>query len=170
MRRLFASVVCLCFATTAAADPVCRPGFVETDSRSNPDGTVTVTCSCLAPSEEVDGSCVPVMRAKTRAECVRDAGANLRAALRTCRSPIVSCLVSDGVPETAAGCVASAVTTGILFARRPSGWTGAAFAQALVGCRVGARDIARSCEATFTDCEDPPLRAHQVAVDECNAQ
>ena len=119
----------------------------------------------------------PSMRAKTRAECVRDAGIQLKQDLDACHGPVMSCLTKDGVPDQAAACVYSALGAAVTAAvtevpgarRAASAGAGLALAGALHSCGVNARDVAQACSATAGTCQEGPLRAHQAAVAACRA-
>lgn len=163
-------------AAGGAFSLTCPPGTVEVGvnvSTTETGGTKTINtnhvCQQIAPAPQ------PVMRAKTRAECVRDAGIQLKEDLGICRGPIMNCLTKEGVPDAAATCAESTLGTALLAAggkvsgasRLSQVGLGLALESALRTCRVASKDIANACAPTAGTCEEGPLAAHKTAIKTC---
>jgi hypothetical protein len=133
----------------------------------------TQYCECNDGYKNQSGSCTPIvsMRPSTRADCVRFAGYRLREDLQLCRSPIVNCLVNEGVRINIATC-AGAAFVAALGVVDPEKITATAMeaivAGALVQCTREAHDIAEKCAPTWATCRDGPLKAHTATVAECS--
>lgn len=131
----------------------------------------TVHCKCDDGYKNVGGTCEragttmrptnpTIMRAQTRAECVRAAGNQLKADLAKCHSPIVECLKSAGVRPQEAICAASALVVAV----DPSKVT---VLGAAVACGDKIYEAADVCGATWGQCQNGPLQTYRQATAEC---
>lgn len=162
----------MAFAGVTAARADCPPNASPSYEADN-----VVHCKCNAGYENRDGECKmipvmepkpePTMRAKTRAECVRDAGKDLRTALDHCKSPAVECMESAGARIHEATCAATALVGALAIVVDPTKATTAAIAGTAVQCGREAHDAAEKCEATWGTCADEPLKAHKAAIAQC---
>lgn len=140
-----------------------------------------IICKCVSGySRADDGSCVPiavmlpakptVMRAQTRAECVREKGKRLQGDLARCRSPVVDCLTKEGVAAEGAACAFNVLSDGIELAVKRSGSATVAMAAALANCNSTAKRIAAACGPTWGTCQEGPLATFKEAVAACPSQ
>jgi hypothetical protein len=172
---LLAGIAMSVFGSVAArAD--CAPNASPSYEADN-----VVHCKCNAGYENRDGECKviptmsakpePTMRAKTRAECVRDAGKDLRTALDQCKSPIIACMTSAGVRIHEATCAASTLVSALAVAADPTKGSavvvGPAIAGSVVVCGREAYDAVEKCEPDWGTCPDEPLKTHRNAVAAC---
>jgi hypothetical protein len=160
------------------------------NSHPDSENATTVFCVCNEGFAKRDGACQPVMtvgpgpqqhqttmRAITRPECVRFAGEQLKKDLETCRSPVMSCLTTEGVTPAAAACTLTTLTSGVAFAasavadptKASTAVAAMSLAAALSSCRVTAKNIAQACAPAAGTCQEQPLKAHKDAVAACPA-
>jgi hypothetical protein len=160
---------------SVAARADCPPNASPSFEANN-----VVHCKCDAGFENRDGECKmipvmrekpePTMRAQTRAECVRDAGRQLRTDLDKCSSPIVECMTNAGVRIHQATCAASTLVSALAVAMDPtkaSAIVAPAIAGSVVMCGREAYDAVEKCEPAWGACSEEPLKTHKTAIAEC---
>jgi hypothetical protein len=181
MLSLFATCVSVSVGdpiTPVSADSVCGPGYHQ-NGQEPPEvqGGTTIIHPICEPDQQIVPAHPVTMRAQTRAECVRDAGEQLKEDLSVCRGPIATCLATEGVTDKAADCVEDGLAAAVtLAATRAPGIGRLAIAaaalqveHALRSCGVSSKEIAKACAPTAGTCEEGPLKAHKAAVKRCRA-
>lgn len=116
-----------------------------------------------------------VMRAKTRGECVRSAGEDLRDGLNRCDGPVLACLKTEDVPDQAIDCVGETLGSGVaaVMAAAPGVGVGAAtlaalgVTRAMHTCHLVSGKIAKACAPNAGVCQEEQLRLHKSAVAAC---
>jgi hypothetical protein len=168
---LFAIVLLMASGRGAVAQQ-CPPNS-HVDRVIQDGNTQTIHCKCDDGYENRGGKCERVVqirptpptiiRAQTRAECVRSAGVKLREELAKCRSPLIECMKNAGVRPKEAICAASALVVAV----DPTKVT---VLGAAIACGDKVYEAADVCSPTWGNCYDGPLAAHKAAITNCPSQ